>query len=186
MAIIGAFALVNFSDALLLLRATELGFGVVGVSLVYVLYNVSYALLSYPAGVVSDHLSRRAVFVVGLLVFSASYIGLGLVTRSVWLWLLFPLYGAYTALTDGVSKAWVADLVPRSETATALGVYGGVTGVGALFASLWAGLAWGGNGRFPLVLAGLAAAVVALVLAVDGIGSSPASPESPPEPVPDP
>jgi len=27
------------------------------------------------------------------------------------LWVLFPLYGCYTALTDGVSRAWVADLV---------------------------------------------------------------------------
>jgi len=166
--IIGAFALVNFSDALLLLRATDLGFGVVGVSLVYVLYNISYAGLSYPAGVLSDRLSRRTVFALGIVCFAAAYIGLGLVTDKVWLWLLFPLYGCYTALTDGVSRAWVADLVPRSQVGTALGVYGGITGVGALIASVWAGLAWGGNGRVPLLVAGSAALVVAAVLFVAG------------------
>jgi len=166
--LIGAFALVNFSDALLLLRATELGFGVVGVSLVYVLYNITYAALSYPAGVVSDQVSRRVVFAVGLVVFALAYIGLGLVTDKVWLWFLFPLYGCYTALTDGVSRAWVADLVPPSEVGTALGVYGGLTGVGALFASVWAGLAWGGTGRTPLLVAGVVALVVATMMLAAG------------------
>lgn len=166
--LIGAFALVNFSDALLLLRATDLGFGVVGVSLIYVLYNISYAGLSYPAGVLSDRLSRRTVFALGIVFFALAYLGLGLVTDKVWLWLLFPLYGCYTALTDGVSRAWVADLVPRSQVGTALGVYGGITGVGALIASVWAGLAWGGNGRVPLLVAGSAALVVAAALFMAG------------------
>jgi MFS family permease len=167
--VLGVFALVNFSDALLILRATDLGFGVVGVCLVYVLYNLSYASLSYPAGLVSDRLPRRVVFAAGLCFFAIAYVGLGFVTTSAWLWVLFPLYGAYTALTDGVSRAWVADLVPRSEAGTALGVYGGVTGVGALVASTWAGLAWGSDGRVPLVIAGAVAAVAALVLFSAGL-----------------
>ena len=166
--LIGVFCLVNFSDALLLLRATELGFGVVGVSLVYVLYNLSYAALSYPAGVASDRLSRRVVFGMGLVAFALAYLALGVVTDKVWLWVIFPVYGCYTALTDGVSRAWVADLVPRSETATALGVYGGITGVGALIASVWAGLAWGASGRLPLVVAGSVALVVAAVMLAAG------------------
>jgi MFS family permease len=73
--------------------------GVVGA---YALYNTSYAALSYPAEVVSDRLPRRLVFAVGLGVFAVAYLGLGIVTTPAWVWLLLPLYGGYTALTDGV------------------------------------------------------------------------------------
>lgn len=166
-ALLGVFSLVNFSDALLLLRAKELGFGVSGVVFAYVLYNLTYAAISYPAGVWSDRVSRRAVYGAGLGVFAVAYVGLGLIDSGGWIWLLLPLYGCYTGLTDGVSRAWVVDLVPADERGTALGVHAGLTGVGALVAGIWAGLAWnagGGNGTVPLVVAGGATAAVAVAV----------------------
>jgi MFS family permease len=162
------FGLVNFSDALLLLRAHQLGLGFVGVVGAYALYNTSYAVLSYPAGVVSDRLPRRLVFAVGLGVFAVAYLGLGIVTMPGWVWLLLPLYGGYTALTDGVGKAWVADLLPERSVGSGLGLYQGLAGGAVLAAGLWAGLAWGQAGRLPLVVSGTAAAVLALLLALAG------------------
>jgi MFS family permease len=162
------FGLVNFSDALLIVRAKELGLSFVGVLLAYTLYNASYASLSYPAGRLSDRIPRRHVFAAGLGVFAAAYLGLGVVTSSIWVWLLLPLYGAYTALTDGVGKAWVADLVPRDRVGTGLGIFYGVSGGASLLAGVWAGLAWGAAGRLPLVVSGSVTAVLAVVLAVGG------------------
>lgn len=52
--LLGTFGLVNFSDALLILRAKSLGLGFVGVVLAYAAYNLSCAVLSYPAGALSD------------------------------------------------------------------------------------------------------------------------------------
>jgi MFS family permease len=166
--LLGAFALVNFSDTLLLLRATDLGFGFTGVVLLYVLYNLSYATLSYPAGVISDRVPRRIVFASGLLLFGVAYTGLGLITTRSWLWVLFPVYGGYTALTDGVSRAWIADLAPPEDVGTALGTYGGIAGIGALIASLWAGLAWGSRGQTPLLIAGVIVVLLAVVLLASG------------------
>jgi MFS family permease len=166
--VLGLFSLVNFPDAMLLLRATDLGYGFTGVVLVYVLYNLTYAGLSYPAGALSDRLSRRVVFAVGLVVFSATYTGFGLAEEPMWLWLLLPLYGCYTALTDGVSRAWVADLVPADETGTALGLYAAVSGFGLFLAGLWAGLAWGGTGHVPFLVSGVVVAVLAVVLLAGG------------------
>jgi len=162
------FGLVNFSDALLILRARELGLGFAGVVGAYVLYNVTYAALSYPAGVLSDRVPRRAVFAGGLAVFAVAYAGLGLATSSAWVWVLLPLYGCYTALTDGVGKAWISDLVPASATGTGLGVYYGLTGGAAVLAGVWAGMAWSGDGRLPLLVSGSAVAVLALALATSG------------------
>ncbi len=162
--IIGLFAVVNFPDTLLLLRAKDLGFDFAGVVALYVLYNLSYAGLSYPAGVASDRLNRRVVFAGGLAVFSVAYVGFGLAGTSAWLWILFPIYGAYTALTDGVSRAWVADLVSADSRGTALGIHAAVSGFGLLIAGVWAGLAWDGTGHVPFLISGALVAVLAIAL----------------------
>ena len=162
------FGLANFSDALLILRAQALGLSFVEIVLAYALYNVSYALLSYPAGVISDRVPRRVVFATGLGIFAAAYIGLGAVTSAGWVWLLLPLYGGYTALTDGVGKAWVTDLLPEERVGTGLGQYQGLAGGAALLASVWAGLAWGSSGRVPLLVSGLAVAGLAGALFLGG------------------
>jgi len=161
------FALLNFSDALVLLRANELGLGFVGITLAYALYNLVQSGLSLPAGIVSDRRSRRTVFVAGLVPFAVAYVGLGLVTSSAWVWVLLPVYGAFAALTDGVARAWVADLLPPEALGTGIGLYQGLTGLGALLAGLWAGLSWGADGRTPLIVSGVGALVVAIALMAD-------------------
>lgn len=158
--ILGLFSLVNFPDVLLLLRLQNIGFSVVQVILAYVTYNLVYALLSYPAGVVADRLSAQQVVAVGLLVFAFVYAGLGLTTDHLAAWLLMAAYGAYTGLTDGVGKAWVSSLLPCDSQGAGQGVFQGVLGGGVLVAGLWAGFAWGSDGRLPLLLAGSVAALV--------------------------
>jgi MFS family permease len=164
--ILGVFSLVNFPDALLLLRLHEIGFSVVEVILAYVGYNVVYTVLSYPAGVVADKLSPQHVVAVGLLVFAVVYAGLGLTTDHLAAWLLMGGYGAYTGLTDGVGKAWVSSLLPPESQGTGQGIFQGVLGAGILVAGVWAGLVWGGDGHLPLVIAGAVAGLVGAGLLV--------------------
>lgn len=165
------FAVVNVPDALLLLRAHEVGFGVAGVLGVYVAYNAVYALLSFPAGALSDRLPRRYVMAAGLLVFAATYTGLGLLDSRAAVVALFLLYGAYTASTDGVGKAWISALAPADRQGSAQGLYQGLSGAGVLVAGLWSGALWSGDGRLPLVLAGAVAAAVAGALLLAGPGA---------------
>jgi MFS family permease len=167
-AILALFGLVNFTDALLILRAEELGLSFVSVIVVYTLYNATYAALSLPAGIVSDRVPRRLVYGAGLMVFAVAYLGLGLAHSGAWVWVLLPVYGAYTALTDGVGKAWVADLLPALAMGTGLGLFQGITGGCALIAGIWAGLAWNGDGRLPLQVAGALVGILALALLLAG------------------
>jgi MFS family permease len=162
--VVAVFALVNFPDTLLLLRAKGFGYDLGGVVALYVLYNLSYAIFSYPAGLISDRLDRCTVFAVGLGLFAVTYFGLGIATAPGLMWVLFPMYGGYAALTDGVSRAWVADLAPLALRSTALGVHAAVSGFGLVLAGVWAGLAWGDDGRTPLVISGVVTAFVATVL----------------------
>ena len=165
--VLGLFSLVNFPDALLLLRLSEIGFGVAAVVLAYVGYNLVYAALSYPAGALADRMPRHRVVAVGLLAFALAYVGLGATRSHLAAWVLLAVYGTFTAFTDGVGKAWVSSLVGEGDQGTAQGVFQGVTGAGVLVAGVWAGLAWGDDGSLPLVLAG----VVALVVGVGLLGA---------------
>jgi MFS family permease len=162
--VLTVFGLANFPDALLLLRASELGLGVAGVIGAYVVYNFSYAALSYPAGALSDRVRPAHVYSIGLLCFAVAYLGLGLADRSAWVWPLFLIYGGFTACTDGVGKAWISKLTPRAAQGRAQGAYQGATGGAILAAGLWAGFAWGGTGRTPLLISGTVALVIAAVL----------------------
>jgi len=136
------FALGNSSDVFLILRAQNLGLSLSLVVLAYVLFNFTYAIFSIPAGIISDKIGPRKVLLAGFLLFSAVYFFFGLIHSSLFLWLLFPVYGLYMALTEGVGKAYISNLVPPEKTGTAFGVYHTIIGLTTFFASLFAGLLW--------------------------------------------
>jgi MFS family permease len=159
-----AFGVVNFPDALLLLRLNEIGFSVVEVILAYVTYNAVYAASSYPAGLLADRIPRPAVLGTGLVFFAIGYVGLGLTTDAVAAWLLIGVYGLFTGCTDGVGKAWISSLVGADLQAGAQGLFQGASGFAVLAAGLWAGFLWGANGRVPLLISGVVGGVFALGL----------------------
>lgn len=163
-ALVVVFGLVNFPDALLLLRLNEIGFSVVQVILAYVGYNAVYAVSSYPAGLLADRLGKPAVFGIGLVFFAVGYLGLGLTTDQLAAWLLIGVYGLFTGCTDGVGKAWVSSLVGEDLQGSAQGVFQGLSGFAVLTAGLWAGFAWGADGQVPLLISGAVAAVAAVVV----------------------
>lgn len=165
--VLGLIALVNFPDALVLLRVSETGFSTVGVVGVYVLYNLVYALVSYPAGVLTDRLPRPQVYALGLVCFSIGYLGLGLVDGGWAVVALMVVYGGFNGFTDGVGKAWISTLVAPESRGRAQGVFQGLSGGAVLAAGLWAGLLWDagpGHGVVPLVVSGSVAAVAAVGL----------------------
>lgn len=136
------FAIGNSSDAFLIIRSKQLGLSLTLVILAYVVYNISYAAFSTPAGVLSDRWPRKNVMIIGYLIFAAVYAGFAFIASSKAVWVLFLVYGFYMAMTDGVGKALVSDMVPKEYRATALGLYHFVLGIFAFFASLVAGLLW--------------------------------------------
>lgn len=162
-----AISLVNFTDALLLLRVTELGFSTTEVVLAYVLFNTVYSLGSYPAGILTDRWPLPAVYAVGLLAFAVAYLGLGLVRGGGAVFALLALYGVFPAFTDGVGKAWISTLVPAEHRGRAQGAFQALTSAAVLVAGAWAGLAWNagpGAGVLPLLVAGSAALLAALAM----------------------
>jgi hypothetical protein len=90
-------------------------------------------------------------------------------------WWLFAPYGLYTGLTEGVEKAFVAELCPAESRATLLGVHATIVGAGLLPASLLAGFLWKSAGATaPFVFGGVLGILAALgmYLVVRGMAPS--------------
>jgi hypothetical protein len=104
--VVVVFTLGNSSDAFLILRAQERGLSVLGVMGMLVTFNLVYALVSGPAGALSDRVGRRLLIASGWLAYGLIYLGFAL-AGAVWqVWLLFALYGVYYGMAEGASRVW--------------------------------------------------------------------------------
>ena len=149
MVIVGVFTLGNSSDAFLVLRAQDLGVSVTGILAMVATFNLIYALISTPAGSLSDRIGRRKLIVGGWLVYALIYLGFGLAQTGWQVWALYALYGGYYGMAFGTANALVADLVPAELRGTAYGSYNAIIGLLAFPASVIAGVLWQGVGAWP-------------------------------------
>ena len=136
------FTLGNSSNQFLLLRAKDLGNPLPQVILFYLVYNIIYALVSYPAARLSDRIGRKKLLVWGYLFYGLVYLGFAVNHSSSMFWLLFGIYGLYIGFTEGVEKALIADVAPADLRATVIGLHATLVGIGLLPASLLAGILW--------------------------------------------
>lgn len=144
MVIVGIFDLGNSSDAFLVLRAQERGLSVVSILGMLAAFNLIYALISGPAGSLSDKIGRKRLIVGGWLVYAAIYLGFGMAQTGWHVWILYVIYGFYYGLAYGTSKAMIADIVSENLRGTAYGTYNAILGILDFPASLIAGLLWQG------------------------------------------
>jgi MFS family permease len=136
------FTLFNSSDIFLLLKAKESGLSDTIIVGVYIFYNLVYALMAFPAGMLADKLGIKKMFVLGLVFFAITYCGMTIATDMFMFALMFFTYGLYAAFTEGISKAWIVKLVDKKDTATAIGMYTSFQSICTLLASSVAGVVW--------------------------------------------
>ncbi|MBK7253913.1 MAG: MFS transporter [Ignavibacteria bacterium] len=136
------FTLLNSSDIFLLLMVKNLGFSDQKVIMVYIFYNLVYALASLPVGILADKIGLKNNYIAGLIIFAIVYGGMALNPGIETVFFLFFCYGIYAASTEGISKAWITNISEKSKTATALGFYNGFNSIFSLIASVLAGFLW--------------------------------------------
>lgn len=142
LSIVLLFSLGNSSDAFLVLRAQNIGVTLLTIPLIYALFNLVYAFFSIPLGSLSDKIGREKVIVLGWIFYAISYFGFAVINKSIEVWLIFSFYGIYYATTEGVVKAFVADLVSSEHRGKAYGIYNSFIGLVTLPASIFAGFLW--------------------------------------------
>jgi len=154
------FGIGNSTNAFLILQTQAIGVSLETTILIYAAFNLVAALISYPAGSLSDRWGRRNILLASYLVFFVAYLGLA-VTRSVFLiGTLFIVYGLYQGVFRAVGKALASDLVPEQMRASGIGWYNSTVGILQLVSSVVAGLLWDQIGHAAVFYFGAAFAVV--------------------------
>lgn len=136
------FTLVNSSDVFLLLKAKESGLSDTYLIGVYIFYNLIYALFAFPLGIIADKIGLKKILVFGLILFSISYYLISISSTTIHFIIVFLLYGIYAAATEGISKAWISNIVSKNETATAIGLFTSFQSVATMIASTLTGIIW--------------------------------------------
>ena len=170
------FTLGNSSDAFLLLKAGSLGMPAFRIPLLWAFFNLVKMLSTMPFGSLSDRVGRRGVIVAGWCVYSLSYLGFACARSESHIWLLFALYGLFYGLTEGVEKAYLADMAEPAVRGAAFGWFHFAIGSGALPASLLFGLIWERAGAVAPFLCGAALSALAAFLILILVPAPPGKP----------
>lgn len=153
------FSLSYFSFAFFIVRAADMGISPENVLLLYIFYNVVYALASVPGGALSDRVGRRPVIAGAFALYAVVCFGFAVATEWWHAAILFALYGVFVALDESVNKAYISDMAREDKRAMALGAYNTAIGAAYLPASIIVGVVWAGFGAFTgfTLAAGIAA-----------------------------
>ena len=165
--IIFIFTLGNSTDALLIVKANEVGIKVTFIPLVYLISSVVSVFLAIPLGTLSDKIGREKLLIFGFMVYAVVYFGFGITGDIYTIIALFGLYGVYSASTDGIQKALVSDFTDRNKKGTAMGLYNALLGVTLLPASLIAGVLYDKvNSSIPFYFGATTAVISAILMVI--------------------
>ena len=157
------FTLGNSSNAFILLRTYSAGFAPREAILLYFLFNFIASLLAFPVGQLSDKIGRKNILCAGYFLYGVTYLGIGLLSGKTMFILLFVIYGFYVALTTGIERALIVEIVPEEQKASALGLHAAIVGLGLLPASVIAGLLWDFFGQsVPFIFGGILAFITSV------------------------
>lgn len=155
-----------FTFTFVILRARDMGISAGMIPLAYLLYNITYAGLSYPSGIVADTAGRKPTLAIGYLSYVLVAIGFSILYGQEWAWVLMAFYGVYHAFTDGVARTFVSDLSEPQARATALGIFHTAKSIADLPAGLIAGFLWEYASPQTAFMVGAILSAVALAILV--------------------
>ena len=167
LAIIFIFTLGNSTDALLMVKANEVGVKVAFIPLVYLVTSIVSVLLAIPIGVLSDKIGKEKILIAGFLIYAVVYYGFGATNSVRAIVALFALYGLYSAATDGIQKAFISDMIDKNKKGTGLGIYNALLGITLLPASVIAGLLYDKvNSSIPFYFGAVTALISAVLMLI--------------------
>lgn len=156
------FGIGNSSNSFLILQIKSTGVSLLVTIIIYAFYNLVAALISYPAGALSDRFGRKPLLIGALFIFALTYGGFAFWRNSLLVGGLFILYGLFQGIFRSVGKTYAVDFVQLEMRASAIGWYGTATGLSNLVASIVAGLLWDKIGHSAVFVYGAVFALISI------------------------
>jgi MFS family permease len=142
LSVIAVFEIGNSSNSFLILQTKNIGASFAVTILIYAGFNLMAALISYPAGSLSDRWGRRSILLASFVIFFVAYVGFARARSVAAIAALFVFYVFFQGIFRSVGKALASDFVPDLLRASAVGWYSAVVGLLELVASVVAGFLW--------------------------------------------
>lgn len=140
--VIAVFGIGNSSNAFLILRTQDIHVSLETTILIYAAFNLVAALVSYPAGSLSDRWGRKNLLLCAFGIFLIAYLGFAVTENVLVVGASFLFYGLHQGILRAVGKTFASDFVPAHLRASAVGWYSATVGLLQLVASLVAGMLW--------------------------------------------
>lgn len=162
--IVMLFTLGKIPEAFLVLRAKEAGVDVKVIPILYLLFNITSALLATPFGIIADRFGKRKIILLSYILAAITFMAFAF-SKDVWhVWILFVVYGVFVAMSEGNQRAFVASLIDPEKKATGYGIYYTVAGLSALPGGLISGTLYQLKGSEVLFLYGAILSLVSAIL----------------------
>ena len=161
-----SFGIGNSSNAFLILQTKSIGASLITTILIYAGFNLVAALISYPAGFLSDKIGRKNILLASFIIFFFTYLGFALTRNIVFIAFLFILYGLYQGIFRTVGKSLAIDFVPEHLHASGIGWYSTTVGLLELVASVAAGLLWDHINHAAVFLYGAAFSIIGSIMLI--------------------
>jgi MFS family permease len=161
--VIALFSLGNSSNAFLILRTQDIGASLEDTILIYAAFNLVAALISYPAGSLTDRWGGRNVLFAAFGIFLIGYLGFAMTQNVAVVAALFVFYGLYQGIFRTAGKALASSFVSDRLRASGIGWYNTTVGLLQLVASVAGGLLWDRVGHAAVFYYGAFFAAVGMV-----------------------
>lgn len=158
------FGLGVMPEALMLLKAKDIGLSLASIPFVYLVYTISFTLFAIPFGKISDIIGEKKVLVGGFCAAIASYAMLAFFDTAAGVVVGFVIFGLYSAMTDGIGRALTSKMVASAQLATGQGFLQSAVGISSLLGGLIGGTLWTIFGSLVAFLYGASLMIVGLLV----------------------
>ncbi len=96
--------------------------GMTEVGLLFVVFGISNFIGSMLGGALTDHMGRKSVIIMGLIVSALTSLGMGLVTKLEYFYLMAIVTGIFADMAGPAHQAMITDLLPEEKRADGYGI----------------------------------------------------------------
>jgi len=132
----------NFGIVFLIMRAEQFGLDPSNAPIIMIVQSLSNALSAFPLGFLGDHMGRRGMLYVGIVLLILGNFGLSVSSNLITVIGFVFVWGVQMGVTQNTLLSFVTDVTPAHLRGTAFGTFHFGSGIATLMANTMTGILW--------------------------------------------